>query len=206
MKHSLKILALLTLVTMQLSATIKLTKFTNNSNQEFNCRFDGGGCFKEAMENDGGVLIDGEGAVLSSKTGHLKIRFEDSGKSGFHRPHWKYNVWVDTETPNEITGENSFLFATIFYDGNGEFELSISEENHISLKAGFDVKDILYPWKATVFGRGSPYNTIKNIEYDSRGVYYFDKDGFTKQRWASFFYDNDDREEGQAWKTRTLGS
>lgn len=205
MKNGIKILALLSLVTFQLTATIKLIGFNNDSDFKFKCCLEDGRCLKKSFQNDGGILIDGKGAILSTKDESLKIRFEDSGKSGFHRPHWKYNVWVDSDQAHPITGENSFLFAMIFYDGNGEFTLNFSEDGHISLEKGKDVKDILYPWKATAFGRSNPYMMIENIEFDDRGVYYFDKDGCVKRVWQTFFYDSEDRCSEESWQERTLG-
>ncbi|MCE5318526.1 MAG: hypothetical protein LLG04_14340 [Parachlamydia sp.] len=69
-------------------ATIKITSFLNESPLEFNTMTDDGRLFVE------GLIIDKEGATLSSKDGKCQIIFEDADKSGFHRPHWKFHVWV----------------------------------------------------------------------------------------------------------------
>jgi hypothetical protein len=111
--------------------------------------------------------------------GNFKIILEDAHRSGFHRPHWKYHVWIESKEGFQYILGNKFLYAVIFYDSEGEFKIKIDEQGKLDIVAGPHVKDILYPWAKGTIGRGNPYHEIEGSwPSGEKGIRYFDDQGF----------------------------
>lgn len=161
-----------------LEARIKLVEFTNHSNMAFCETFDDGTPYREMIDNSLPVLVDQEGGVISSADGEFRIIFEDAHRSGYHRPHWKFNVWIESKQGFPWLAKNKLLYAVVFYDGDGEVKLHIDRKGKLHVNGGYDVKDILYPWAKGTIGRGNPYHEIHGKEVDDNGVVYFDYHGF----------------------------
>lgn len=149
-------------------ATIKITSFQNESPLEFNTLTDDGRPLAD-------LIIDKEGATLSSKDGKYQIIFEDAGKSGFHRPYWKFHVWVKMTDGFPFLAGGKVLHSVFFYDGLGEMQVRLCPGSKLFIKGG---RDVLNPWKVGTIGRGNPYHKIDHDRADENGVTYFDGDGF----------------------------
>ncbi|MBA3722897.1 MAG: hypothetical protein H0W88_10930 [Parachlamydiaceae bacterium] len=165
---------LLICINNKAEAVIKLVEFTNESKIKFNNTFDDG---RDYLQKNG-ISIDKEGASISDNKGRYKIIFEDADKSGYHRPHWKFHIWVEDNSKRSFLAQNKMLYAVVFYDGEGEVKVNIDSNGKIHVTGGYDVKDVLYPWAVGTIGRGNPYHTIKGTEIDENGVKYFDNNGF----------------------------
>lgn len=175
-----------------LEGRIKLIEFKNNSNLVFNECFTDGTPYKAILDAKQSILIDQQGAVIETTDGTLQIILEDAHRSGYHRPHWKYHVWLKSKTGFPFLKDNKILYAVIFYDGDGEVKLRIDPHGRLDVKGAYDVKDILYPWNEGTIGRGNPYNQIKGTEIDNNGVRYFDFDGFVSWGYRSLYLECDD--------------
>jgi hypothetical protein len=161
-----------------LEARIKLMEFSNESNRAFNKTFDDGRDYVSALSSGKGILIDQPGAAISSLDGSFKIILEDAHRSGYHRPHWKFHVWIESQNGFPFLANNKLLYAVVFYDGDGEVKLKIDSTGKLHVTGGYDVKDILYPWAKGTIGRGNPYHEIKGKEVDDNGIVFFDYNGF----------------------------
>lgn len=161
----------------ELEARIKLVKFSNHSNIEFYETFTDGTPFQRIIKAKKGILIDQAGAEIAAIDGSLKIILEDAYESGFYRPQWKFNVWLESTQFPFING-NRILYAVIFYDGDGEIKLSMDASGRLHVTGGYDVKDIVYPWAVGTRGRSNPYHKIAGVEADKNGISYSDYDGF----------------------------
>lgn len=171
-----------------LEARIKLVEFTNESNRAFDSTFADGRDYVSALDSGNGILIDQPGAVISSKDGAFKIILEDAHRSGYHRPHWKFHVWIENEDGFPYLDSNRLLYAVVFYDGDGEVKLKIDHNGKLHVTGGYDVKDILYPWAKGTIGRGNPYHEIKGKEVDFNGIVFFDYSGFVAYP-QNYFHD-----------------
>lgn len=149
-----------------LEATIRLTEVLSQHSTSF------------PFHTGNGLRIDKEGARLTSTDGEYTIFFEDAGRSGFHRPHWKFHVWLENKTALPLFASSKILYAVIFYDGEGEVKLHIDREGKLHVIGGRDVKDVLYPWAKGTIGRGNPYHQIAGTEVDDNGIKFFDYNGF----------------------------
>lgn len=170
-------LAVLTLSMSAVEATIKLTKFENDSSFSFQETFEDGTPYQELLNQNGEVIIE-KGAVISSTDGKYKLILEDAARSGYHRPHWKFHVWLESEEGFPFLNQNKMLYAVVFYDGAGEVQLHLNQEGKLEVKGGYAVADVLYPWAKGTIGRGNPYHEIKGTKVDDDGVKYFDNHGF----------------------------
>lgn len=177
MKNKLGLIAfcLVGFVAQSVDATIRLVSFENDSWIRFNETTDEGRPYLDLINEGSGFVIDGEGSAISSKNGKYKIRFEDAGRSGFHRPHWKFHVWVEAEKGFPLLEGSEVLHSVFFYDGEGEMSVKLSEEGKLVIEGG---RAVLNPWKEGKIGRGTPYHTIDHDLQDENGVAYFDHDGF----------------------------
>lgn len=165
------LLALLSSI-VSLQAQIKLTEFVNVSSIAFSNGLSDGTSLKN------GLILDGKQAEILSLDRNHKIIFEDAHQSGYHRPHWKYHVWIESNQGFPLLRQNRVLYAVIFYDGLGEVKLLLDNESKLHVIAGKNVKDILYPWAKGTLGRGNPYHEILGTEIDDDGIKYFDYRGF----------------------------
>ncbi len=172
MKKLGMLLLILGLSVTAAEARIKFLGFENESSLKFEETFVDGRLVDQEQ------LIDQEGAVLVSKNEHLKIILEDAQQSGFHRPHWKFNVWLESDRDIPIFNQNRLLYAVIFYDGDGEVKLHLDKDKKLHIVGGFDVADILYPWAKGIIGRGNPYHEIAGQQTDANGIKFFDYNGF----------------------------
>lgn len=164
--------------TGDLEARIKLVEFTNQSDLIFNETFTDGRPYQNFLQEKNSILIDQEGAEITTKDGNLKIILEDAHRSGYHRPHWKYHVWLESASGFPFLNGNRILYAVVFYDGDGEVRLMMDENRKLHVMGGYDVKDILYPWAKGTIGRGNPYHEIQGVLTDDNGINYFDYQGF----------------------------
>jgi hypothetical protein len=156
-------------------ATIKITSFKNESPIAFNEKTDEGKPYLDLISKGSGFVIDKEGAVISSTDGKYQIIFEDAGRSGFHRPHWKFHVWVKSEEGFPFMAGGKVLHSVFFYDGEGEMNVRLCKGGKLFIIGG---RDVLYPWKVGTIGRGNPYHKINHDAQDQNGIAYFDYDGF----------------------------
>jgi hypothetical protein len=154
-------------------AVIKITSFENESNIPLSKLTEANQPYLELIAQ-GGFVIEKRAAIKSSD-GKYKIIFEDAGKSGFHRPHWKFNVWIKSKEGFPFLEGNKILHSVFFYDGEGEMQVRLSPEGKLFITGG---RDVLNPWKVATMGRGNPYHTISHDAEDDNGVTYFDNDGF----------------------------
>ena len=161
-----------------LEATIKLVEFTNQSDLIFKKTFKDGRAYQSLLETKNAILISQEGAEIETQDGNLKIILEDAQRSGYHRPHWKYHVWIESASGFPFLNQNRILYAVVFYDNEGEIKLRIDENRKLHVVGGNDVKDVLYPWAKGTIGRGNPYHEIKGVLTDDNGINYFDYHGF----------------------------
>ncbi len=172
-------------------ATIRLTEFNNESAIQFEDTFKDGTPYLSLIENNAGAVIE-RNAVITSLDGNTSIIFEDAQRSGFHRPHWKFHVWLKSKTGFPFMDGNKILYAVVFYDGEGEVKVQLDAEGKLHILGGYDVKDVLYPWKVGTIGRGNPYLQIKNSSQpDYNGIKYFDNDNFVGYTYRKY-YDSDD--------------
>jgi len=160
-----------------LEGVIRIIDFQNNGPIQFHEETTDGRAFKELVSQEG-MVIDQEGAVLEAVNGEYRIIFEDAHRSGFHRPHWKFHIWLESRKSFPFMDGNRILYAVMFYDGEGEVSLHINKKGKLKLKGGHDCIDILYPWKVGTVGRGNPYNRIKKCGSDFNNIFYSDYDGF----------------------------
>ncbi len=161
-----------------LEARVRLVEFTNESCFAFLDKFTDGRPYRPLIDSGEGVLIDQEGAEIRSVDGNYAIILEDAHRSGFHRPHWKYNVWIKCKEGFPLINQNKILYAVVFYDGDGEIKLRLDANNKLHVTGGYDVKHVLYPWAVVTIGRGNPYHQIKGIEVDEYGRTFIDRNGF----------------------------
>lgn len=159
------------------NATMRLTQFENHSNISLNDTTQDGRSLVD-LGFSGGLKLDKGSTVISSQDGDYRIILEDAERSGYHRPHWKYHVWLESKEHLPLLENNRMLYAVLFYDGEGQFSLSIDESGKLNITAGYDCKDILYPWAVGTIGRGNPYHKIKQTQTDSNHITYFDYDNF----------------------------
>ena len=169
MKYLLVLLSLFAWVSSE--ARVQLVEFKNESSLRFSETF----CNGELVE---GAWIDGSDFCISEEEGDLRISFEDGGSSGYHRPHWKLHVWLESERGFPLFHTNRILYAIVFYDGDAELSLYVDADQKLRLIGGSNVKDILYPWAQGMVGRGTPYHEIQGVERDDNGIKYFDYSGF----------------------------
>ncbi len=170
-------LAVFTLSMSKVEATIKLTQFENLSSLSFQETFEDGTPYQAMLESNGEVIIE-KGATIVSSDGKYKLVLEDAARSGYHRPHWKFHVWLESEEGFPFLNQNRILYAVVFYDGAGEVQLHLNPEGKLEVTGGYDVADVLYPWAKGTIGRGNPYHEIKGTKTDDNGVKYFDNQGF----------------------------
>lgn len=167
-------IAFFVLSAFTVEATIKITSFKNESPIEFNTETDNGVPYQTLISlGDGFVLSQNDS--ISSTDGKYKIVFEDAGKSGFHRPHWKYHVWIQSTDGFPFLAGGKVLHSVFFYDGLGEMQIRLCPGSKLFVKGG---RDVLHPWKIGTIGRGNPYHKISHDAQDENGVTYFDHDGF----------------------------
>lgn len=180
-----RLFILILLASFSMHARIKLVEFVNESNIEFNQEFLDGKPFQTVLNAGDCIVLDSVDAIIQSVDGRTAITFEDAGKSGFHRPHWKYHVWIKSDS-FPFLNQEKLLYAVIFYDGDGEVKIHINPQGKIAVIGGYDVKDVLYPWSIGTIGRGNPYHQIKGKEFDQNGIVFFDQDGFVGYPFSPF--------------------
>lgn len=169
----------LTLSLRSLEAKIRLNDFTNDSQFVFKETFSDGTLYRSDASADGvGTLIDQPVKTLETADGNYKIIFEDAQRSGYHRPHWKFHIWVESKSGFSFFEQSRILYAVIFYDGEAEISINLDEAGKLHVIGGKDVKDVLLPWAKGTIGRGNPYHEIRGIETDYNGINYFDYSGF----------------------------
>lgn len=157
-----------------LMATVRLAEFTNASTIVFqddvvDLNNEPVGKLAE------GLVIDQTGAVLTATDGSFRLILEDAHRSSYHRPHWKFQVWLETPSPLPFFSTNRILYAIFFYDGEGDLRLHLDHDGKLYVNGGCDV---LYPWMTSPIGRGCAYHQISHNPSDCNGVTYFDYDGF----------------------------
>lgn len=153
-------------------AYIQINEFSNDSNHAFvNCQVDG----TAAVISTKSLLIKKN--ALFETANDDQLIFEDAGHSGYHRPHWKFNVWLKSASKLPFMNQNYILYAVIFYDGIGNINVNLDKNDGLQIKAGYDTKKVIYPWAVATIGRGNPYHNIPQ-QKDDNGVVYFDKYGF----------------------------
>lgn len=170
-------LAVFTLSMNKAEAMIKLTQFENQSSLVFQETFEDGTPYQAMLEQGEEVIIE-QSATIASLDGKYKLILEDAAKSGYHRPHWKFHVWLESEEGLPFLNQNRILYAVVFYDGAGEVQLSLNPEGKLEVIGGDAVADVLYPWAKGTIGRGNPYHEIQGTKVDGKGVKYFDNHGF----------------------------
>lgn len=160
-------------------ASVKLVEFTNHSQLLFNDTFSDGTPYQlESSAQNQGILITDPVKVIETLDGKYKVILEDAKRSGYHRPHWKFHIWLESSSGFPLLNQNRVLYAVIFYDGDGEFSLVIGEDGKLQVLGGAGVADILLPWAKGTIGRGNPYHEILGVETDYNGIKYFDFNGF----------------------------
>lgn len=162
-----------------LDAGIKLVEFKNESNLDFGETF----CNGTPIQ---GAWLDQPETCMTEEQRDLRIVFEDAGRSGYHRPQWKFHVWLENDNGFRFLNRDRLLYAVIFYDGDGEVSLYLDEDQKLHVIGGANVKDILYPWAQGTMGRGNPYHEIQGTEIDENGIKYFDYNGFVGYRTNRF--------------------
>ncbi len=169
MRSLVLLTAAFVLGSLGLEARIKLVEFKNESNRAFCKNLADGRPLPRATSwgKPLPLLIDTPGAVIQSSDHRYQIIFEDAGHSGYHRPHWKFHVWLRCKGGLSFFNQERILYAVIFYDGDGEVKVHIDSQGKLHIRGGYDVKDILYPWAVGTIGRGNPYNKVKGRESDS---------------------------------------
>ena len=174
-KLGLLVFGLACLFSYSADAVVRIVSFENESPIEFNDTTDDQRPYLDQIKQGSGFVIDKEGAVISTKDGKYKIRFEDAGQSGFHRPHWKFHVWVEAADGIPFMAGGKVLHSVFFYDGEGEMSVKVCKGSKLFIKGG---RDVLNPWKVGTIGRGNPYHKIDHDSADQNGIKYFDNDGF----------------------------
>lgn len=152
---------------------IQINQFENNTTHQF-VKFEVDG---EKADTLSTPLVIKHNAVFETANGDYQLIFEDAGHSGFHRPHWKFNVWLKSANKLPFMKQNDILYAVIFYDGIGNINLNLDESAGFEIQSGYDTHKVIYPWAVATIGRGNPYHNIPNRP-DGNGVAYFDKYGF----------------------------
>lgn len=116
--------------------------FTNHSSIQFEERFDDGYPYKQRIHE--GILLDQEPTTLRSKNGSCAITFKDLGSTYLYGT-WHYGIYVERERSFPFGAmDDGFLYATIYYNGDGEFELEISEDGKLTVIPGYDVQHVSY--------------------------------------------------------------
>ncbi len=182
-KIMLALCSLLCFVSSPSEAVIKIASFQNESPIEFNDVTDENIPYLDLIDQKEGLIVDKEGATISSKNGKYKIVFEDADKSGFHRPHWKFHVWVINQDGFPFMAGGKVLHSVFFYDGLGEMNVRLCPGGKLFITGG---RAVLNPWKVGTIGRGNPYHKIDHDAQDGNGVTYFDNDGFVGYPYNSF--------------------
>lgn len=166
-------------------AYIQINKFSNDSIYQFvNNQVDG-----SKIDIYTNTLLIKKNAIFETVNGEYQLIFEDAGHSGYHRPHWKFNVWLKCTNKFPFMNQNYILYAVIFYDGIGNINVKINKNNSLEIQQGYDTKKIIYPWAVGTIGRGNPYHNIPQ-QNDDNGVCYFDKYGFVSYGPTNYFLDD----------------
>jgi len=129
-------------------AQIKLIEFKNESDLKFHTTF----CNGTPVE---GSAIDQSEACITTEDLELRMVFEDAGRSGYHRPEWKFHLWLERDDGFPFFHQDRILYAVIFYDGDGEVSIHWDKDGKLHVYGGLGVKDILYPWS-----KGRPVEEI----------------------------------------------
>lgn len=153
---------------------------------QFNELVNGSTAHQMSIQQDSNFLIDTEAVIIETTQRNFRVILEDAGHSGYHRPHWKFHVWLENDEGFSFLNQSRILYAVIFYDGEAEIKLKFDHSGHLHIEAGYDVKDILYPWAVGTIGRGNPYHKIKGTEIEGNGIKYFDYDGFVGYPYNKF--------------------
>jgi hypothetical protein len=186
MNNKLALLAfsLISLISLSSAeAVIKITSFKNESPTSYKNLTEEGKPYLDLIDKGSGFVIGEEGATIASQDGKYKIIFEDAGKSGFHRPHWKFHVWIQAVDGFPFMAGGKVLHSVFFYDGEGEMTVRLCKGGKLFINGG---RAVLNPWKVGTIGRGNPYHKIDHDAQDENGVTYFDTDGFVGYPFNSY--------------------